>query len=535
MGGISVDGRDGKYIKTVAEMLIRFTGEVFPRLAEWERRLKADPQDLEVLEQEVQREFARGAGLLVAGLISVVMQTPEFSASAEQTRQEYSVPLSKGRERRMSMQLLGGVIMWITSLYCEPSRRRGKDENEVEVVSGLHIEQAQFGMAKKISPGLESIVSRQSALCPSFELACDELDRQGLSLDLKAVRRIAQQCSDKLLKLRTAELASWRAGTLASTNELAGKRVSIQIDGGRTKLRGFLRTAIPQVETRDENGLIVSDAPGRSKRVAKRTFDGEWREPKLMTIFIHNEKGRLEKKTQMTMDGTFAGPDAMAELVAMHLHRLGAAKALSLTFVSDGAVWIWDRIDQIVAQAGIPKEVAIHQVLDTCHAVHHVSLALAALGVTMEQRMPLYRDLRTRLRNGEWEYVVKELQMFADDDPNNTDLQTELSYLQRHGQAGRLNYADFRRRGLPLGSGAIESSIRRVINQRLKGNGIFWLEDHAEEMLQLRALVISRRWDERIKQMRSWTKKNHLTDWRWTPRPMSCKLEPQILDAQNAV
>ena len=263
MGGISVDGRDGKFIKTVAEMLIRFTGEVFPRLSEWERRLKADPQDLEVLEQEVQREFARGAGLLVAGLISVVMQTPEFSASAEQTRQEYSVPLSKGRERRMSMQLLGGVIMWITSLYCEPSRRRGKGENEVEVVSGLHIEQAQFGMAKKISPGLESIVSRQSALCPSFELACDELDRQGLSLDLKAVRRIAQQCSDKLLKLRTAELASWRAGTLASTYELAGKRVSIQIDGGRTKLRGFLRTAIPQVETRDENGLVVSDAPGR--------------------------------------------------------------------------------------------------------------------------------------------------------------------------------------------------------------------------------------------------------------------------------
>jgi len=535
MGGISVDGRDGKFIKTVAEMLIRFTGEVFPRLAEWERRLKADPQDLDVLEQEVQREFARGAGLLVAGLISVVMQTPEFAASAEQTRQEYSVPLSKGRERRMSMQLLGGLIMWITSLYCEPSRRRGKDENEVEVVSGLHIEQAQFGMAKKISPGLESIVSRQSALCPSFELACDELDRQGLSLDLKAVRRIAQQCSDKLLKLRTAELTSWRAGTLASTNELAGKRVSIQIDGGRTKLRGFLRTAIPQVETRDENGLIVSDAPGRSKRVAKRTFDGEWREPKLMTIFIHNEKGRLEKKTQMTIDGTFAGPDAMAELVAMHLHRLGAAKALSLTFVSDGAVWIWDRIGQIVAQAGIPKGVAIHEVLDTCHAVHHVSLALAALGVTMEQRMPLYRDLRTRLRNGEWEYVVKELQMFADDDPNNTDLQTELSYLQRHGEAGRLNYADFRRRGLPLGSGAIESSIRRVINQRLKGNGIFWLEDHAEEMLQLRALVISRRWDERIKQMRSWTKKNQLTDWRWTPHPMSCKLEPQILDAKNAV
>ena len=531
MGGVSVDGRDGEFIKSVPEMLVRFTGDVFPKLAEWERLLKANPQNLDAIEQEAHQEFARGAGLVVAGLISVVMQTKEFALAAEKTRREYSVPLSKGRDRKMSIQLLGGVMMWITSLYCEPRRQRERDE----AVSGLHIEQAEFGIAKKVSPGLETVVSRQSALCPSFELARDELQRRGLRLDLKAVRRVAQQCGEKLLKMRTGDLMQWRAGTLPSTDELAGKRVSVQIDGGRTKLRGPLRISIPEQETRNEDGLIISDAPGRSKPHAKRTFDGEWREPKLMTIFIHNEKGRIEKTTQMTMDGTFAGPDAMAELVAMHLHRLGAAKALSLTFVSDGAVWIWDRIEQIVARAGIPKEVTIHQVLDTCHAVHHVSLALATLDVTVEQRMPLYRDLRSRLRNGEWAYVVNELQMFADDDPSNTDLVTELSYLRRHGEAGRLDYANFRQNGLPLGSGAIESSIRRVINLRLKGNGIFWLEHHAEEMMQLRALVISDRWDERIQRMRSWTKETHLADWRWTPQVMSGQLEHQPTTGKNHV
>jgi hypothetical protein len=531
MGGISVDGRDGEFIKTVSEMLVRFTGEVFPKLVEWERRLKANPQNLDTIEEEAQQEFARGAGLVVAGLISVVMQTQEFAAAAERTRQEYSVPLSKGRDRRMSIQLPGGVMMWITSLYCEPRRQRERDQ----VVSGLHIEQAEFGIAKKVSPGLETVVSRQSALCPSFELARDELQRRGLTLDLKAVRRVSLQCGEKLLKVRTGDLMQWRVGTLASTDELAGKRVSVQIDGGRTKLRGPLRTSPPQQEIRSDEGLIVSDAPGRSKPHAKRTFDAEWREPKLMTIFIHNEKGRIEKKTQMTMDGTFAGPDAMAELVAMHLHRLGAAQALSLTFVSDGAVWIWDRIEQIVARAGIPKEVAIHQILDTCHAVHHVSLALATLEVTVEQRMPLYRDLRSRLRNGEWEYVVNELQMFANDDPSNTDLVTELSYLRRHAEAGRLDYADFRQRGLPLGSGAIESSIRRVINLRLKGNGIFWLEKHAEEMLQLRALVMSGRWNERVQRMRSWNKENQLADWHWIPQTMSGKLEHQPRTGKNVV
>jgi hypothetical protein len=532
-GGGSVDGRDGEFIKSVTEMLVRFTGGVYPKLADWEGRLRSDPQSLDGLEQEVQQEFARGAGLVVAGLISVVMQTREFAATVEKARQEYAVPLSKGRERKMSIQLLGGVMMWITSLYCQA--RRGSGRETSESFSGLHIEQAQFGIAKKASPGLETVVSRQSALCPSFELARDELTRRGLALDLKAVRRISQQCGEKLLKLRTGDLAQWRAGTLASTNELAGKRVTVQIDGGRTKLRGPLRKSPVKQDVRNEDGLIISDAPGRSKARPKQTFDAEWREPKLMTIFIHNEHGRIEKKTKMTMDGTFTGPDAMAELVAMHLHRLGAAKAVSITFVSDGAVWIWDRIDQIVACAGISKEVAIHQVLDTCHAVHHVSLALATLAVTVEERMPLYRDLRSQLRNGEWKSVVKELQMFSDDDPNNTALETQLSYLRRHGEAGRLDYADFRRQGLPLGSGAIESSVRRVINLRLKGNGIFWRENHAEEMLQLRALVISTRWDDQVQRMRSWIKEEYLADWHWTPRAMSNKSESQPMTGKNTI
>lgn len=93
------------------------------------------------------------------------------------------------------------------------------------------------------------MVSRESALCPSFEVARDELHRRGLDLNLKAVRRISQQCGVKLLGLRTDDLTQWRAGTLASTNELAGKRVTVQIDGGRTKLRGPLRKSAAQQES----------------------------------------------------------------------------------------------------------------------------------------------------------------------------------------------------------------------------------------------------------------------------------------------
>lgn len=113
-----------------------------------------------------------------------------------------------------------------------------------------------------------------------------------------------------------------------------------------------------------------------------------------MTIFVHDEHGKMVKTTQPTIDGTLLGPDVIAELVAMHLHRLGAAKATSVRFVADGAPWIWDRIDKIIQWAEL-ADVPTHQVLDCCHAVHHVSLALKSLGLNATERMPLYREHRT--------------------------------------------------------------------------------------------------------------------------------------------
>ncbi len=59
-----------------------------------------------------------------------------------------------------------------------------------------------------------------------------------------------------------------------------------------------------------------------------------------------------------------------------------------------------------------------------------------------------------------------------------------------------MRFADFRARGLPIGTGVVESAIRRIVNLRLKGPGIFWEVDNAERMLALRAQLKSGRWRE---------------------------------------
>jgi len=91
--------------------------------------------------------------------------------------------------------------------------------------------------------------------------------------------------------------------------------------------------------------------------------------------------------------------------------------------------------------------------------------------------------------------------------------------------AGRMNYEQCETLGIPCGSGAIQSSIRRVINPRMKNNGIFCREENAEIMLQRRALVISQIWDDGQPDIRALTRKDDRTGWRWDPRTISCKDE----------
>jgi len=43
-----------------------------------------------------------------------------------------------------------------------------------------------------------------------------------------------------------------------------------------------------------------------------------------------------------------------------------------------------------------------------------------------------------------------------------------------------MQYSQFKKLGLPQGSGAVESAIKRVINLRLKSSGASWKKENAE-------------------------------------------------------
>jgi hypothetical protein len=241
-----------------------------------------------------------------------------------------------------------------------------------------------------------------------------------------------------------------------------------------------------------------------------------------------DEQGRMKKGTKPIIDGTFQGPDEILEVLTMRLHQVGASQAEVVAFRADGAPWIWDRLDWVTKRLGLKKHQVSHG-LDWCHAVHHVSLALEPL-VDESERPRVFKKLRKWLKRGEWQKVVHELidLMLEKGLDENAPVWTEINYLERHGEAGRLAYAKFRRRKLPVGSGAIESAIRRVINLRMKGNSIFWKEENAEGMLVLRGLVLSRRWPEIFAKITASMARDRRLDWEWQSPNMVAELNAAI-------
>jgi hypothetical protein len=366
---------------------------------------------------------------------------------------------------------------------------------------------AALGIRKGATPALQSRVGRLSALLPSLALAREELRGQGPRLDEKAVHRMARQLGAEVLTMRTRDLERFRAGLLPAGQELAGHHVIAQLDGGRVRIR-------TQIRTKKRKGVKY-----------RRKIRVEWREPKLLILYVGDGKGRMLRGTRPWIDGTMKGPDHLMELLAMHLHRLGAARAKSITFASDGACWIWNRLDWVIARAGLdPKRV--ERVLDFYHAVHHVSLALQGLGLPEAERTERYQALRHQVRAGRSREVVATLRQMAAGQPPDSGVWTEIAFLEKH--EAHLRYDWFRYRGRPLGSGAVESAIRRVINLRLKGNGIYWREENAEGMLVLRAAALTGRWEETMERVRAAMATDRRRDWQWKAPDIEAELNSGV-------
>lgn len=211
-------------------------------------------------------------------------------------------------------------------------------------------------------------------------------------------------------------------------------------------------------------------------------------------IYVVDEKGRIAQEFAPVIDGTLRGPDEVFRLLEFYLRQLEIHQAKEVLFIADGAKWIWERVTQLWQRLGLVGVVRCRELVDFYHVVEHI-YALAALNTSWRaaKRKHWATQQRRRLWRGELKKLLDEVERLCRG-KRGKDWARERDYLLRNARARRLNYSKARWAKMPMGSGSMESAVRRVINMRLKGPGIFWHEEHAEQMLMLRAYYKSKHW-----------------------------------------
>jgi hypothetical protein len=299
----------------------------------------------------------------------------------------------------------------------------------------------------------------------SFAEARRLLQPHGCTLCVNTMRRLAYRYCQRVRLAQKAQKA-------ASDENLHGRVVVLACDGGRIRIR--------------------KDRKAKTQKGRKR-YSTSWREPKLLIIYVVTKKQdqvQMDTTFAPILDGTLKGPDAMFALLRYYLQQWQIQKAERVLFVADAAAWIWKRVGTLWAALQIPKDKR-HELVDFYHAMEHLGSAADWSGQfgTTKAKKKWLREQSKRLLAGKVEQVIEQLEILAAKQPSKK-LQTEVNYFVKHGREHkRMEYARMKELDLPLGSGAIESAMRRVVNLRLKGASLFWHKDSAEDVLLLRCFA----------------------------------------------
>jgi hypothetical protein len=184
--------------------------------------------------------------------------------------------------------------------------------------------------------------------------------------------------------------------------------------------------------------------------------------------------------------------EALQGQLQLETHRQSIEAAPQVAWISDGARGLWGLFERCFA----PLAVGI---LDFYHATQHLFEAAQAYGHTLPTRTPdeWFTRLRHQLRHGYVHRIIREfsalLRYHSTPESAKPTLKRVRDYLRTHLQ--HLQYRAFKKQGLPIGSGMVESACKWLITQRFKGVGMRWSEAGFDHLLVLRVAWVNQRFD----------------------------------------
>ena len=223
--------------------------------------------------------------------------------------------------------------------------------------------------------------------------------------------------------------------------------------------------------------------------------DNDWKECKTFMLFetekISDEEYNLKNKFYYS---TMNDASEIKRQMKYHLERYCGNDEVKIVCVGDGAKWIWNMMDELFHKDIYPS--GIIGIVDWYHALEKIGDIKDEIFFGKEEGTRFYEECKKFLKKGNIEIIEQILFELKDKQKlqqNREFVDDRLKYFMANKD--KMRYQKYKEEGLCIGSGAIESANKYVVQRRLKLQGMKWNEDNANYMVHLRAEYINKKMD----------------------------------------
>lgn len=404
-------------------------------------------RDLGQVEGQLQQVFRQAGGRILAGLAAAQVATmaegrPSCAQCARDLRRV-------GMRPRYVLGLVGEAQVERPYYQCT---RCGTGVSPLDEVWGLG--------SGVLSPGLARVVARDGLEVPFGQAASLVAEHLGVAVSEDLVR----QTTERLGCLADADQAV-RPTRVPAPKEAVPNTLVVEVDGGLVHLR--------QAWHELKVGRVAPLGP----KTVEDPEDGD----RHYVLGLSCYAAGLEPC------------DDFWPRLAREALRAGLGRWVTRVVVlADGADWIWHQARTQLALPGVE----VVEILDFYHASEH--LAQAATAVYGRQSEVGTKWLDRQCHALRHEGVTPVLAALAALQPQDEAAADEVRKVRAYvvAHTARMDYPGFRAQLFPLGSGAIESTVKNLLQQRQVLAGMRWTREGAHWVINLRALHRSAgRWE----------------------------------------
>jgi hypothetical protein len=332
---------------------------------------------------------------------------------------------------------------------------------------------------QRLSPQLQDRVSYTAAETDSYERAAKMATKWGTPIAASTIHKHAQRMGrEAALQTKEREEQLMAAATQAQAvaplpNGLELFCLVVMMDGFMARERG--------------TDWALKPPEAKGARVA-------WHEVKAATIYrldqvAQKASGRRQILQKFwVLAPTQTPPQEFGRAVHAEAIRRGMGKAQFIFVLADGAVWIWNIIED--------RFMSCLKGLDFYHASTHLWAIAHELFPEEAKAKAWVQPLLHQLKHGQEADVLDSLQALPTQRqtanlPPSELLQREIAYFQTHRE--HLHYQELAAKGSPIGTGAMESTCGQL-QTRVKRTGQFWKPVGLANMLALKAALQNDDW-----------------------------------------